>query len=131
MDILQEGLNGLIEQGYLSVETLSKITKLNENDIEEYVSGEKNSLSFEKRDRLMQILMMLREGMEIIEDNDRVNGIIDVLKEVYKMDDFAIAHYANVEEQTLYDFRMNPQSISYEIRYKIAVRVSMLHYVFK
>lgn len=131
MDISQSELNRLVEQGFMSIETLAQIGKVEENDIKKFLAGEENMLSFEERGRLAHISAMLHEGMELIEDDERVQGIIDVLKDIYKIDNRAIAHYIDVDEQTLSNFMVNPDSISYEIRYKIGVRVSMLHYVFK
>lgn len=130
MGMISDRYNELLKNGYLTIESLSRISKINENDLEKYMLGN-YELSLDDISRLTMILGMLCEGMQLVEDDDRINAIIDVLKDEYKMDNRSISYYVGITQEKLELFIDKPSEISFEDKYKIAVRVSILNYFFK
>ena len=130
MDMIRDRYNELFKNGYLTIESLSRISKINENEIEKYMLGNYD-LSFDDNSRITMISGMLCEGMQLVEDDDRINAIIDVLKDEYKMDNRSISYYVGIAQEKLEMFIDKPSAISFEDKYKIAVRVSILNYFFK
>lgn len=135
MNIIEDKLNHLLEEGKISIQTLECITGLDSKTISLFLTGEGVlSDSYEENSRwilrLTEIAMMLDEGMKI-SDNERIKGIIDVLCEVYKMKYKEIACCIGIEEREIINFLNKPEQVSYEKRYQLAVKISMLNLVFK
>lgn len=74
---------------------------------------------------------MLSEGIIMINENDRVKGVIDVLIEEFEIKYETLAIYAGIQLEDVISFMNDSNSINYEKKYKLAVASLFLHYLFK
>ncbi|WP_422661309.1 HTH domain-containing protein [Paenibacillus sp. EC2-1] len=110
----------------VSLDTLSKITGVSMDVIasKEYSGGELASLR--------NLLIILTIGMEEVNEDDRVKGVIEVLKDVFGITNKTIALYSRVDVNDIEVFLNGDfESISFEKRYRIAVTTLFLHYLCK
>ena len=61
-----------------------------------------------------------------VPEDERVKGIIDVLVQVYGMSLKMISSYADIEEQEISDFLSGSNQMSYEKKYRLAVKTFSL-----
>lgn len=130
-DVLRERINSLIDNGLLSVEMLQEATGIEKDSLEKFLFENGVKLSSDdmkdsqRRLRLFGIADCLIEGMKVPED-ERVEGIIDVLVQVYGMNLKMISSYADIEEQEISDFLNGSNQMSYEKKYRLAVKTFSL-----
>lgn len=130
-DVLRERINSLIDNGLLSVEMLQEATGIEKDSLEKFLFENGVKLSSDdmkdsqRRLRLFGISDCLIEGMKVPED-ERVKGIIDVLVQVYGMSLKMISSYADIEEQEISDFLSGSNQMSYEKKYRLAVKTFSL-----
>lgn len=130
-DIFRNKLNELISSEKLSLDTLQATSKIDKKILKKFLDGENTDFSPDDGTFLADLASFLTDGINIIDDDSRTQGILEMLTQVYKLNDKAIALYIGIEEQTLKDFINNPSNISAEIKYKIAVTTFMIYYLFK
>lgn len=80
---------------------------------------------------LSNMIFMLSEGIIMINENDRVKGIIDVLIDEFEIKYETFAIYAGIGLEEVKSFMNNSNSISFEKKYKLAVVSLFLHYLLK
>lgn len=114
---------------------LSKITGVEVKSIEKLINGQVNiielGLSLENLTKLSNISRMLAYGISDIDDNQRLKAIIEHLTQNLELDIETIAIYSGVTIEEIKMFMEDPNSISYEKRYKLAVKSLFLHFFFK
>jgi len=79
----------------------------------------------------MYMIFMLSEGIVMINEDDRVKGVIDVLIGEFGIKYETLAIYAGIGLEDVQSFMNNTNSISIEKKYKLAVASLFLHYLFK
>ena len=130
-DVLRERINSLIDNELLSVEMLQEATGIEKDSLEKFLFENGVKLSSDdmkdsqRRLRLFGISDCLIEGMKVPED-ERVKGIIDVLVQVCGMSLKMISSYADIEEQEISDFLSGSNQMSYEKKYRLAVKTFSL-----
>lgn len=112
------------EKYRVSVQSLSKITGINEEVIVKQEYGPELT-------SLQQMIVMLSTGMEMVDENERVKGIIEVLNYVFNITNETIALYSKVDVSDVELFLNDYNLVSFEKRYRIATTTLFLHYLFK
>ena len=129
---IHEELTSLIESKKLNTKTLSKVANLEVEKVKHFCStGDFSDLSADNICRLSELALMLKVGIELVDDDFRVCSIIEVLIDVYFLDYQAISLYVGVDEEIIRAFVNNPSTIPYDLKYRITVKVYMIFYMFK
>lgn len=130
-DMLKERINCLIDNGLLSVEVLQEATGIEKDKINIFLSEKNIQLSSDNMEnsqiklRLFRISDCLLEGMKV-PDDERVKGVIDVLKQIYRLDLKMISRYTDINEQEISEFMSDSNQMSYEKKYRLAVKIFSL-----
>lgn len=77
------------------------------------------------------MIFMLSEGIMMVNEDDRVKGVIDVLISEFEISYETLAIYSGLELGDLQGFMNDSNSVSCEKKYKLAVASIFLHYLFK
>jgi hypothetical protein len=77
------------------------------------------------------MIFMLSEGIVLVNEDDRVKGVIDVLIGEFEISYETLAIYSGLELGDLQSFMNDTNSVSCEKKYKLAVASLFLHYLFK
>ena len=129
---VHEVLTSLIECKKINTKTLSKVANLEEEEVKHFCStGDFSNLSSANINRLSELALMLKVGMELVDDDFRVCSIIEELINNYYLDYKSISLYVGIDEEEIRSFVSNPGTIPYELKYRITVKVYMLFYIFK
>ena len=80
---------------------------------------------------LCNMIFMLSEGIMMVNEDDRVKGVIDVLISEFEISYETLAIYSELELGDLQSFMNDSNSVSCEKKYKLAVASIFLHYLFK
>lgn len=135
MQPLRDILNNLIQKDKLSIETFSIATGIEEKSLSNFLNGNPLKFPIGKRIQIMErinlVVGMLSEGMELVQDDDRIKAIIEELNNTYKMNNKAISQYVGISEEQLQNFINEPKNTSYETRYHIAAKAYALLCTFK
>ncbi len=135
MQPLRDILNNLIKKDKLSIETFSIATGVEEKTLSNFLNGSPLKFPVGKRNKTMErinlVVGMLTEGIELVQDDDRIKAIIEELNNTYKIDNKALSQYVGISEEQLQNFINEPTNASYEIRYHIAAKVYALLCTFK
>lgn len=114
---------------------LSKVTGVEVELIEKLINGQADiielGLPLENLTKLSNTSRMLAQGISEIDDNQRLKAIIEHLTENLEVDIETIAIYSGITIEEIKMFMDDPNSISYEKRYKLAVKSLFLHFFFK
>ncbi len=135
-DILIERINYLIENELLSVNVLQEATGIEKDRLDSFLTKKNSKLSDDSMEhsqrklRLFRISDCLIDGMKVSED-ERVKGVIDVLMQVYGMDIKMISCYTHIKEQEILDFMNDLNQMTYEEKYRLAVKIFSLLQVMK
>ena len=135
-DILIERINYLIENELLSVNVLQEATGIEKDRLESFLTKKNSKLSDDSMEhsqrklRLFRISDCLIDGMKVSED-ERDKGVIDVLMQVYGMDIKMISCYTHIKEQEILDFMNDLNQMTYEEKYRLAVKIFSLLQVMK
>ncbi len=132
-DIIREKLLLAINKYEITLETLNKITQIDIDWLSDYINENKkiSDLSIDKYELFCNIIAMLSDGMTIINEDERVKGIIDVLVQAFGLKYETISLYSGLEKHDIECFMQDSTTIDYEKKYKLATAVMMLHYLFK
>lgn len=138
-DEITEKIKRLLEDYKFTLKSLSKITGLDYLWLINLVDGKTtlsdltnaNRLSLIDRLALSDMIFMLSDGIPIVNEDDRVKGIINVLVYEFEITYETIAIYAGMRLEELQSFMTDTNSISYEKKYKLATVSLFLHYLFK
>lgn len=126
-----EKLNILMNAGKISKKTLSIASGVESDALTNFLKGQKNALVPKEEQYLFDLAIFLTDGMDFIEDDERLRGIIDVLRDIYQIDYATLSRYLNQNENILIDFMEHREYISTEQKYHIQSRLFMLYYVLK
>ncbi|WP_253199000.1 HTH domain-containing protein [Clostridium estertheticum] len=80
---------------------------------------------------LSNMIYMLSDGILIINEADRIKGVIDILISEFEIKYETLAIYAKLELEDVQNFMDDTNSISIEKKYKLAVAVLFFHYLFE
>ena len=130
---IRERLMTAVQKYKITYDTLQKVTGIDADWLMEYT--EKNRvlyfLSHETMGRLTEIVGLLVDGMQLVNEDERIKGIIDVLMQIFGLTHETLSLYTGIEEQEIRIFLENPNSLEYEQKYKLATVSMFLHYIFK
>lgn len=107
-DIFRTKLNELISSKKLSLDTWQATSKIDKQTLKKFLDGE--NIDFDPDDGifLADLASFLTDGINMIDDDRRTQGVLDMLTQVYKLDNKAIALSIGIKEQTLKDFINSP-----------------------
>ncbi|MBU3201654.1 hypothetical protein LL037_12185 [Clostridium estertheticum] len=128
--IIRGDIQNLINNYKIELKSLSKITGLDYVWLKDFMDGENNS-NIPEPAHLSNMIYMLSDGILMINEDDRIKGVIDVLISEFEIKYETLAIYAKLELEDVQNFMDDTNSISIEKKYKLAVAVLFLHYLFK
>lgn len=110
-DPIRERLLTIVQEYAITYDTLHKVTGIDGDWLKEYI--EKNNglwytLSHEKQGKLAEIAALLVDGMQLISEDERIKGIIDVLVQIFGVTYETIALYSGLEERDIAVFMKDP-----------------------
>ena len=150
-DVIRKDIENLLENYKIELKSLSKMIGVDYVWLKDYMdgknklhdfftniinSGENKEESFKNSNipnpsHLSNIIFMLSEGIVMINEDDRVKGVIDVLIGEFEISYETLAIYSGLELGDLQSFMNDTNSISCEKKYKLAVASLFLHYLCK
>ena len=130
---IRERLMTAVREYRITYDTLQKVTGIDASWLMEYTEKNRElySLSHETLGRLTEIMGLLVDGMQLVNEDERIKGIIDVLIQIFGITQETLSLYTGIEEQEIRIFMENPTSLDYEKKYKLATVIMFLHYIFK
>ncbi|GAA0079000.1 hypothetical protein UT300005_33790 [Clostridium sp. CTA-5] len=133
---VRELLIDLVENYKFELSFLSRIIGVDINSLEKLYTGQTDllelALPIEQMSKLTNTISMLSTGISMVDDNDRVQGVIKYLTiQGLNLNLETIAIYAGISIEDLESFMKDTNSISYEKRYKLATKSLFLHFLFK
>lgn len=129
--IIQRELSDLIKDKKLTVDVLSKLTKVNSQWFADFVDGKKvEPLSEETIHYINDLVGILSLGAEIDIDT-RLKSILEVFEQIYEMDMEVLANCTGIEKEKILKFMQDSKCVSAEQKYELAVKVMFLYYIFK
>ena len=132
-DDTKENIKSLLEDYKFTLKSLSKISGLDYLWLTNFVDGKTtlNDLTISDRLSLSNMIFMLSDGISMIDEDVRVNHIIESLVSSFGINLETLAIYARIEEEDVKNFMKDTNSISYEKRYKLSTASLFLHFLFK
>lgn len=149
-DGIRENIQNLIKNYKIELKPLSKMIGVDHVWLKDYVDGKNNlndfytNMNFNEDNKeminnsnipnpswLSNIIFMLSEGIKMINENDRVKGVIDGLIDDFEIKYETLSIYAGIQLEDVISFMSDSNSITYEKKYKLAVASLFLHYLFK
>lgn len=116
----------------LSPNSLSKISGIEEEIILNYANGiDDLSSSLDIRMDLDEIVGLLTLGMEDINENERVQAILQHLIEEFGISLETVGIYAKLELAEINNFLRDYTSIPIDKRYRLGIITLFLHYICK
>lgn len=132
---IKEMLIYLIKNFKFKVASISKLTGIEVDKLEKLINGKVEllelSLPIEQFSTLTRIVSMLNDGISSVDDDSRVKSIIEHLIYNLEINLETIAIYSEVNIDDLKSFMKDPDSISYEKKYKLATKSLFMHFLFK
>ena len=132
-DETREKLQHLIQYHKFTLKSLSKIFELDCSWLTNFLDGKVGWHDLPNMDRasFLDTISMLSDGIMSVNEDTRIKAVIDVLGSEFEITYETIAVYAGIELEELQRFMTDPNSISYEKRYKLSTTSLFLHYLFK
>lgn len=129
----RDQINSLIKDYKITLNTLSKITDIDLNILEDYINNKitLRDLPVSSKADFANTIFMLAEGIEMVKEDDRIKSVIDVLTNIFEISYETISIYAGIKLEELQSFMKDTNSISYEKKYKLATSSLFLHYLLK
>lgn len=130
--IIQHDLKTLVENGKITINTLSKVTRIEKQWFEDYISEKEHieSISPDEIHFITDFISILSLGMKI-DDDSRLKAIIEVLTQIYEMNTDTIANCIEIDRQIIENFMLDSNLISMEEKYTLSVKVMFLYYILK
>ncbi|MBU3102053.1 hypothetical protein KPL44_22685 [Clostridium sp. DSM 17811] len=128
--IIRGDIQNLINNYKIELKSLSKITGIDYVWLKDFMDGKNNS-NIQEPAYLSNMLYMLSDGILMINEDNRIKGVIDVLISEFEIKYETLAIYAKLELEDVQNFMDDTNSISIEKKYKLAVAVLFLHCLFK
>lgn len=132
-DIIREKLLIAIKEYKITLDTLNKVTEIEINWLSDYTNEKKElaDLPSEKYFLLSHLTIFLSEGIKMVNEDERIKGVIDVLIQIFGLKYETLSLYSGLEKQDIENFMKDTTLIDYEKKYKLATTSMMLHYLFK
>ena len=130
---IRERLMTAFQKYKITYDTLQKVTGIDTDWLMEYTEKNRElySLSHETMGRLTETVGLLVDGMQLVNEDERIKGIIDVLIQIFGITQETLSLYTGIEKQEIRIFMENPTSLDYEKKYKLATVSMFLHYIVK
>ena len=150
-DVIRKDIENLLKNYKIELKSLSKMIGVDYVWLKDYMDGKNNLYDFFNNSvnigenneeslknsnipnpsHLCNMIFMLSEGIIMVNEDDRVKGVIDVLISEYEISHETLAIYSGLELGDLQSFMNDSNSVSCEKKYKLAVASIFLHYLFK
>lgn len=144
-DAIRKDIENLLENYKIELKSLSKMIGVDYVWLKDYMDGknklydffgENNEESLKNSNipnpsHLCNMIFMLSEGIVMVNEDDRVKGVIDGLISEFEISYETLAIYSGLELGDLQSFMADTNSVSCEKKYKLAVASLFLHYLFK
>lgn len=150
-DVIRKDIENLLKNYKIELKSLSKMIGVDYVWLKDYMDGKNklydffsNSVNIGENNEeslknsnipnpshLCNMIFMLAEGIMMVNEDDRVKGVIDVLRSEYEISHETLAIYSGLELGDLQSFMNDTNSVSCEKKYKLAVASIFLHYLFK
>ncbi|EMU54525.1 HTH domain-containing protein [Clostridium butyricum] len=150
-DVIRKDIENLLKNYKIELKSLSKMIGVDYVWLKDYMdgknklydffnnrvnTGENNEESLKNSNipnpsHLCNMIFMLSEGIMMVNEDDRVKGVIDVLISEFEISYETLAIYSGLELGDLQSFMNDSNSVSCEKKYKLAVASIFLHYLFK
>lgn len=132
---VNELLVSLTRNFKVTLSCLSKITNLDVELLEKIMNKKidlaDSGLSVKQLSNLVSTISMLEDVVPGIDDNIRLQSVIEHLIQEFEIGLETISIYTKVSVEDLESFMKDYNSISYEKRYQLSVKVFFLHFLFK
>ncbi len=130
---MRDILMKLVDKNTISINSLAKIAKTNEDEIKKYLDGN-YIISKESNMNLILFLnqfgALIDEGFKIDADT-RIKAIIDIMLMDYEFSLKQISLLIDSDLKLLEDIYYSTDKISTEVKYQIAIKLYFLFYVMK
>lgn len=150
-DVIRKDIENLLKNYKIELKSLSKMIGVDYVWLKDYMDGKNNLYDFFNNSvnigennqenlknsnipnpsHLCNMIFMLSEGIMMVNEDDRVKGVIDVLISEFEISYETLAIYSGLELGDLQSFMNDSNSVSCEKKYKLAVASIFLHYLFK
>lgn len=150
-DDTRQNIQNLIKNYKIELKSLSKMIGVDYVWLKDYVDGKNdlndfyiNIMNFNENNKeilnnsnipnpswLSNMIFMLSEGILMINENDRVKGVIDILIDEFEIKHETLAIYAGIGLEDVKSFMNDTNFLSDEKKYKLAVASLFLHYLLK
>lgn len=150
-DVIRKDIENLLKNYKIELKSLSKMIGVDYVWLKDYMDGKNkvydffsNSVNIGQNNEeslknsnipnpshLCNMIFMLSEGIIMVNEDDRVKGVIDVLISEFEISYETLAIYSGLELGDLQSFMNDSNSVSCEKKYKLAVASIFLHYLFK
>lgn len=132
-DMIRERLSVVVNEYKISLDTVHKATGVDLEWLSNYISEKTtlDTLPMDKYGRLFDVIAVLSDGVKLVDDDERIKGIIDVLVQLFGVTFAALSAITGLEQQEIEQFTQNPSTLDYEKKYNLATKSLFLHYVFK
>lgn len=116
----------------LSDEVLAHLLDISFEEYEQLKSGKKTISEFEfTGTNIITKLIMLSEGIEIIPSDERLRGVIDALKDDYKLTEETISLYGDISTVDFEKYYRQQEDINLEKKFDFAIKIMMLFSIVK
>lgn len=132
-DMIRERLSVVVNKYRISLDTVHKVTGVSAEWLSDYISEKTtlDTLPMDKYGRFFDVVAVLSDGMKLVDDDERIKGVIDVLVQLFGVTYDTLSTITGLEQQEIEQFIQNPSTVDYEKKYRLATRILFLHYVFK
>lgn len=132
---VSELLVSLTQNFKVTLSCLSKLTNLDVELLEKIISKQidliESGLSVEQLTKLVSTANKFTQVVPAVEDNERLKAIIEHLTQELEIGFETISIYTQISVEDLESFMKDPNSISYEKRYRLGVKSIFLQFLFK
>lgn len=116
----------------ISDEVLAHLLDINFEEYEKLKNGKKTISEFEfTGTNILTKLIMLSEGIEIISSDERLRGVIDALKDDYKLTEETIILYGEISTVDFEKYYRQQENINLEKKFDFAIKIMMLFSIVK
>ena len=131
-EMVRRDIKELIIERKLTVDTLSRITKINQQWFIDFISQKKDIENISEYDIrfLTDLTSVLKMGIDFDCDS-RLKSIIETLIIEYEMDTKTLSLCSGANKDVMCRFLSNTNLVSTEEKYELAVRIMFIYFVFK
>jgi len=131
-EMVRRDIKELIIERKLTVDTLSRITKINQQWFIDFISQKKDIENISEYDIrfLTDLTSVLKMGIDFDCDS-RLKSIIETLIIEYEMDKKTLSLCSGANEGVMCRFLSSTNLVSTKEKYELAVRIMFIYFVFK